>query len=326
MHGWFIMDTIAPSKARNMPFLSHPSIGFIGAGRLAQTLASAWHRRGYRIAAVASRSRESSKQLAAGIEQCEAVSDPQHVVDAAELVFLTVPDDTIGSIAATLRYRGTDAPPRALVHCSGASSVELLEPARAQGVLTGGFHPLYLFTGHADDVDRLAGCSVTIEAPAPLEATLRTLADALGCTPLKISAGARMLYHGAANYAASFALALLYENVTLWKHIGLDEDTALAALLPMLERTIQSVRDRGLSGAIAGPVSRGDLSVIRRQLDTLAALGGDHMVLYAMLTRRVAALARRRARPPAGLEAIDATLDAALGSAPNQLTPDGPTC
>ncbi|MCG1048845.1 DUF2520 domain-containing protein, partial [Mycetohabitans sp. B6] len=74
-------------------------------------------------------------------------------------------------------------------------------------------------------------------------------------------------------YAASFAVASLYENVTLWKHIGLDEDVALAALLPMLERNV---------------------SVIGSQLDTLAALGEDHMALYAMLTRRVAALARRR--------------------------------
>ncbi|KAG0163491.1 hypothetical protein DFQ30_011477, partial [Apophysomyces sp. BC1015] len=115
-----------------MPFSHRPTIGFIGAGRLAQTLAAAWHRRGYRIAAVASRSSESSKQLAERVGQCPIVSDPQHVADAAELVFVTVPDDAIGSVAAQLRYPPEQQGSRALVHCSGASSVALLEPARAQ--------------------------------------------------------------------------------------------------------------------------------------------------------------------------------------------------
>ncbi|MEJ2769206.1 Rossmann-like and DUF2520 domain-containing protein [Mycetohabitans sp. B46] len=305
-----------------MPFPPHPTIGFIGAGRLAQTLAAAWHRSGYRIAAVASRSKESSRQLAERAGHCQIVSDLRHVIEAAELVFVTVPDDAIGAVATQLCYSPARASSCALVHCSGASSVELLEPARVQGVLTGGFHPLYLFTGHAADVDRLAGCSITIEAPAPLDTALRALASALDCVPLSIPSGARMLYHGAASYAASFVVASLYENVTLWKHIGLDEEVALAALLPMLERTLQSVRDKGLSGAIAGPVSRGDVSVIRRQLDTLAALGEDHMALYAMLTRRVAALARRRSPAPPGLDAIEATVAAALQHGTDAPAPD----
>ena len=299
-----------------MPFPSQPTIGFIGAGRLAQTLAVAWFRRGYRIASVASRSVESATRLAERVESCEIVSEMQHVADTADLVFVTVPDDAIGRVAASLRYTPERARQAALVHCSGASSVALLDPAREQGVLTGGFHPLYLFTGQTADVDRLAGCSVTIEAPPPLEDTLKTLAQTLGCTPLSIPPGARMLYHGAASYAASFALSSLYENVELWSRLGLDEDTALAALLPMLERTIQSAREKGLSGALAGPVSRGDVAVVQKQLETFGALGGDHAALYALLTRRAVALARRRANPPPGLDAIDAALDATLGAAP----------
>ncbi|MCG1047747.1 DUF2520 domain-containing protein, partial [Mycetohabitans sp. B6] len=54
------------------------------------------------------------------------------------------------------------------------------------------------------------------------------------------------------------------------------------------------------------------VSVIGSQLDTLAALGEDHMALYAMLTRRVAALARRRSPAPPGLDAIEATVATAL--------------
>jgi predicted short-subunit dehydrogenase-like oxidoreductase (DUF2520 family) len=53
------------------------------------------------------------------------------------------------------------------VHCSGASPVELLAPARDRGASIGGFHPLYPFSGDLTDVDRIAGCWVTIDADGP---------------------------------------------------------------------------------------------------------------------------------------------------------------
>jgi predicted short-subunit dehydrogenase-like oxidoreductase (DUF2520 family) len=297
-----------------MSFPSQPTLGFIGAGRLAKTLAAACFRRGYRIAAVASRSAESAQELA-GRVQGTVVPTAQQVADIADLVFLTVTDSAIAPVAASLRYARERAGQCALVHCSGASSVALLDPARAQGVLTGGFHPLFLFSGSDADVERLAGRSITIEAPPQLDTALRALARALGCEALSIPAGGRMLYHGSANYAASFVLSALYENVMLWKHLGLDEDAVLAAVLPMLESTLQAAREKGLSGALAGPVSRGDAAIVQRQLDALGELGGDHALLYALMTRRAIELARRRDNPPPALDQIDAAVQAAIAAA-----------
>jgi predicted short-subunit dehydrogenase-like oxidoreductase (DUF2520 family) len=282
-----------------------PTLGFIGAGRVARCLAAVWAQAGYTVSAVASRSRTSAEQFAAEVPGCTACDGPQQVVDAAELIFITVPDDAIAASAASLKFR----PGQAVVHCSGASEVSLLEPARKQGAAIGGFHPLYLFSGLAADRERIVGAYITLEAPEPLKTRLTALVHALRCTPLEIPAGARMLYHASANYAASFILCGLREAVEVWSSFGVNEEDTLAALWPMLEGTLKTARDRGLSSALAGPVSRGDAAVVERQLERLQQLGGEHARLYAQMTRRAVRLARARKPMPGALDAIDALLD-----------------
>ncbi len=306
-----------------------PRLGFIGAGRLARCLAQGFARAGHPVVAVASRTHASARELAARIDGCAALDTPQQVVDAADIVFLAVPDDAIGTTANTLRFDGAglhraqgSARLRALVHCSGASPVTLLEAARAQGAAIGGFHPLYLFGGGAADLERIAGCSITVEADGALQTTLDALVLALRCHPLSIPPGGRMLYHAAAHYAASFALCSLAECVALWRTLGFAGDDALRALLPMLAGTIETARDKGLPDALAGPVSRGDTGVVSKQLALLEDRGGDHAALYALMTRRAIDLARRRATPPASLEAIAQVVEQSLARALAHV-PDG---
>ena len=294
---------------------SLPRLSFVGAGRIARCLAPGFARAGYPVTAIASRSPESARQLASQIESCAAYDDPQRIVESADILFLTVPDDSIGSTANTLAFPAGAAPGKeawAVVHCSGASPVELLAPARDQGASIGGFHPLYLFSGDLTDVDRIAGCSVTIEADGALKDALMALAAALRCHPLSIPAGGRLLYHAAAHYAASFALCSLAENVNLWRKLGFDEHDALRALLPMMAGTLETARDRGLANALAGPVSRGDLGVVEKQLSLMEEMGGDHGALFGLMSRRAVALARQRATPPAAVDAIGAAVERSL--------------
>ncbi|GAB3630253.1 NADP oxidoreductase [Pandoraea terrae] len=283
-----------------------PSLGFVGAGRVARALAKAAVRAGWRVAAVASRTPDHAQRLAGTLPDCTAVA-PEAIFSHADLVFLTVPDDAIAPAAAVLR----PGPGQALVHCSGASEVALLAPAQMRGAAIGGFHPLYLFAGLDDDAERLAGCAITLEADGRLGDTLRALTAAIGCRALTIPAGQRMLYHAGANYAASFLLCMLDEAVQLWRHIGMDETEAREALWPLVNGTLDAARQKGLPGALAGPVSRGDAGVVAKHAAALAAAGGDHAALYAMLIERAIGLARQRPKADeAALQAISAAVAA----------------
>lgn len=266
-----------------------PSLGFVGAGRVARALAQAASRAGYVVTAVASRSPDSAHRLASQLSGCR-VATADTIFAHADVVFLTVPDDAIETSANDL-HPGAG---QALVHCSGASEVALLSAATRQGAQIGGFHPLFLFAGLDDDAARMVGSAMTIEAPAPLLQTLQALAVAIGCRPLTIPTGERMRYHAGANYAASFLLCLLDEATQLWRAIGMPNDEARDALWPLVMGTLSAARERGLPGALAGPVSRGDAGIVARHTQALAEMGGDHALLYGLLTQRATGLARQR--------------------------------
>ena len=281
------------------------SIAFIGAGRLGAALATALSRRGLDVAAIASRNAESAARVAAALAGCRAVDLAQAA--QADLVFLTVPDDAIGALAAQLVWRSGQR----VVHCSGATEVSVLDPARLSGALTGGFHPLQIFSDPERAVDLLAGSTVAIEGPPPLEHELRALADVLQMRALVLPPGARALYHGGASYAASFLLSMLQEAASIWAGFGTSETDALRAMLPMARGTLDAAAAKGLAAAMAGPASRGDLGVIARHLDALERLGPQHAAFYREMTRRQLTLARASGRLAesrlAALEALLAT-------------------
>lgn len=272
------------------------SIVFIGAGRLGNTLATA-------LSAAGLPARTAPGREAAAAEAA---------VRSAELVFLTVPDDAIAPLAARLPWRSGQR----VVHCSGATEVSVLDPAARAGALTGGFHPLQIFSDPVHAVQLLAGSSTAIEGPPALEAELRDIAQRLGMTPLRLPAGARALYHGGASFAASFLLSMLQEAVVVWRSFGVDEDDTLQALLPLARGTLDAAARRGLAGSLAGPVSRGDAGVVERHLQALQRLGPAHAAFYREITRRQIELARASGRLDAAqIDRLQAVLSAPPGTA-----------
>jgi predicted short-subunit dehydrogenase-like oxidoreductase (DUF2520 family) len=266
------------------------SIAIIGTGRLGATLALALHRQGVEIAMVANRSAASAQQLAAQLGSCRSVTANEAA--QADLVFLTVPDDALAPTAAQLPWRHGQA----VVHCSGATEVSVLQPAADAGAQICGFHPLQIFSDPARALELIAGSSVAIEGPPELEAQLQHLAGLLGMHPIRLPPGARVLYHGGASYAASFLLSMLKEAVAAWRSFGVDEALALQALLPLAQGTLAAAASKGLSAAVAGPVSRGDAGVIARHLAAFEALGPEHAALYREMTRRQLALVQATQR------------------------------
>jgi len=264
-------------------------LAFIGAGRLGQTLAQALADRGEPVVAVAGR--QLPLELAKRLPGCRAMA-PAEAVAAADLVFLTVPDDAIAPLAASLPWRVGQA----VVHCSGATELSALAAAAAAGAQVGGFHPLQIFSDPARAQLLLAGSAVAIEAAAPLQGELQRLALALDMKPLQLPYGSRAAYHGAASFAASFMLSMLDEAVQVWAAVGLPQDLALPALLPLARGTLDAAQSRGLAGALAGPISRGDAGVVAAHLRAFDALGGAHGDFYRELSRRQLSLARASGR------------------------------
>ena len=240
-------------------------IGFIGAGRVAQTLAAALHRAGHHVAAVSSRRPEGLSALRTRVPGAAAATDAQDVVDGCTLVFLTVSDDAIAAVCRSLTWR----PGMHAVHCSGATPLDALAHAAGGGAATGGFHPLQMFANPDVALAGLPGCAVGIEADPAFRERLASLARDIGCVPFAIPPGQRALYHASANYVGPFLIALLQEATTVWRGFGVDEAQALRALLPLLRGTLAAVVDGGLARGMGGCVARGDVGTVRAHLAAL---------------------------------------------------------
>jgi len=258
-------------------------IGFVGAGRVGRGLSLALARRGYHIVGVASRAR----------------GDAQAVIDSSDIVFLTVPDDAISAVCASARW----SEGKAAVHCSGAAELSVLRPAADAGAQVGGFHPLQMFADPEVAARGLKGCAIAVEAGEPLAATLLAMVAALGARPLRVPAGARAAYHAAAHYAGPFVAALLAEAVAIWGTLGIPEDDALKALLPLVRGSLDAIEHSGLARAMAGSVARGDVQTLERHVASLGALDPKLRDFYCRLALKTLPLALKSGKLDASLAA-----------------------
>lgn len=265
-------------------------LGFIGSGRVASVLAQAWAAEGYRVTAVSSRGRRSSRMLAGLITGCQAQRTSQAVVEQADLVFLTVPDDAIAPLAASLRWR----PGVAVVHCSGSLASDALQSPAIAGALVGTFHPLQTFANRETVEPCLRGTAIAIDGDARLTPVLEELARAVGGRPFRLPPQSKALYHASATLVCASVAALLQQAAALWGTFGYSLDEALVALQPLLQGTVRAMEGARPAHVVTGPIARGDVGTIRRHMEALEQLAPDVLPLYGELGLRTIPLAREQ--------------------------------
>jgi predicted short-subunit dehydrogenase-like oxidoreductase (DUF2520 family) len=202
---------------------------------------------------------------------------------AAELCVLAVPDVAIASAAALVEDDLSAG--CALVHLSGALGLSAFASGLARRPL-GTFHPLVAVS---DPEDGLAGHAVAVAATdRALIPVLERLARTLGLAPISVPESGRPAYHAGAVMSAGLLVALAEAAVSALEHAGLDRDTALESLLPLMSSALRGVQARGLEKGLTGPVVRGDVGVVQAHLEALPPeLGG----IYRLLSRRALRLA-----------------------------------
>lgn len=208
--------------------------------------------------------------------------DAQRVVDASDIVFLTVPDDAIAAVCKSIRWRKGQA----ALHCAGATELSVLDSAADAGAAIGGFHPLVMFADPELASRSIAGAAIGIEAAEPLASMLRGMVRALGARALVIPPGGRAAYHGAAHFAAGFAGALVAEGVDIWRRIGIPPEDATQALLGLLRGATDAMAHSGIARAMAGSIARGDIENVKRHLAALERLEPRSRELYCLLALR----------------------------------------
>jgi predicted short-subunit dehydrogenase-like oxidoreductase (DUF2520 family) len=262
-------------------------IGFIGAGTTGTALAVRLAQHGYPVTAVSSRSLTSAEKLAARISGCKVYNGAQEVANIAQLVFITTPDDTISRVAADVQWHNGQN----VVHCSGAHSVDILEPAKLLGANTGCFHPLQTFASVDQAIDNIPGSTFAIEAEEPLASVLKEMATALEGDWVILKAGDKVLYHTAAVFACNYLVTLVKLATDLWQTFEVPPAQATKALMPLLRGTLSNIENVGLPNGLTGPIARGDLGTISRHLESLSKQAPSLLGIYKELGRQTVPIA-----------------------------------
>jgi predicted short-subunit dehydrogenase-like oxidoreductase (DUF2520 family) len=259
-------------------------VGFIGAGTVGTALAVLLTSKGYNFVGA---SRLNHKSQPGPVSNLHILDSNQAVADASDLVFITTPDAAIAKVASEVRWRKGQS----VIHCSGADSTDVLEPARKAGALVGCFHPLQTFAGVKEAIENIPGSTFALEAEEPLLATLKNMAVDLGGEWIILKAADKAAYHAAAMIACNGLVTLVKLAADLWQTFSVPTDQAVKALLPLLRGTIHNIETIGLPDCLTGPIARGDAGTIKKHLDTLQVKDPQLLPFYKELALQMVPIA-----------------------------------
>ena len=256
-------------------------VGVVGAGHVGAVLGSALRAAGHAVVGASGISAESLERIATLLPGVPAL-DVREVVERSELVLLTVPDDALADLVSGLARLGAWQPGQIVVHTAGAFGTDVLEPARAAGVIPLAIHPAMTFTGTSLDLGRLVGCTFAVTGPRPVLPIGQALVVEIGGEPVVVAEEARPLYHAALAHGANHLVVLVAQAAQALAAAGVERpDRVLGPLLgAALDSAVGGAASApsgtavGSSGvaSLTGPVVRGDVGTVAAHLAQLGAL------------------------------------------------------
>ena len=254
-------------------------IGFIGAGNVGGSLAVAMSNAGYPITAVGSRTFASAQTFAGRISDCKAYENIQEVADRADFVFISTSDDAIKTVCNQVSWHEGQG----VAHCSGAASVDLLQPAVDQGAVAGAFHPLQAFNSVENGVKAIPGVTFGIEGNDAIQSYLRGIASDIKGIPISLRPQDKVLYHVSGVLMGNLLAVLASVAASMWEKFDHTRDEGVRALSPMMPAVSSNLDSVGVPQAVAGPYVRGDIGTVRKHLEAVSSSAPEYLALYIEL-------------------------------------------
>ncbi|MFO8009143.1 MAG: NAD(P)-binding domain-containing protein, partial [Candidatus Brocadiia bacterium] len=153
----------------------------VGPGKVGTALARLLRRGGYEFVGAAGRSLESAEAACAFAGGGRATTQAEEITRTADLVLLTVPDDSIEPVCQKLAGSGAFGAGTIVAHCSGALPSSILRAAADAGAHVGSLHPMQSFASAEQALRTLPGSACCVEGDPEAVRVLTDAARALDC-------------------------------------------------------------------------------------------------------------------------------------------------
>lgn len=261
-----------------------PTLNIIGAGRLGKTLAHLWQQSGtVRIQAVCNRNLASSQRAVAFIQGGQAHEDYVQLPQA-DIWLLACGDDQLSDCCQQLCEQHIFSGQEIVFHCSGAlTAQEVLAPAQAPGLHIASIHPIKSFADPQQSVRSFSGTPCGMEGDEEALRQLIPLFESIGAQLFTIKAETKTLYHAASVIACNYLVALQELSIQTYEQAGVGREQAMRILQPIVQDTAENIFTLGTQAALTGPIARGDVRTVTKQLSTLQDWQTDYAEIYRLL-------------------------------------------
>ena len=285
------------------------TLNIIGSGRVGRTCGRLWARaRVFEIQDVLTRSLESAGEGVRFIGAGRAVGRLDEM-RPADVWMIATRDDAIVPSCVMLAASGKIVPDDIVFHVSGATPSGDLSPVQERGAIVASIHPIKTFTDAEAAARTFAGTYCAAEGSAQALEVLKPAFEKIGATVFDIAPGLKPVYHSGGVLACNYLVALIEAALRAHEKAGIPRKDSLRALEPMVRETVDAIfAQGGPEQALTGPIARGDLAAVTRQLDMVRKWDPEIGELYRGLGLIAVALAesgrRIDARRAAALRAV----------------------
>uniref|UniRef100_UPI00082AF4F2 Rossmann-like and DUF2520 domain-containing protein n=1 Tax=Nocardia uniformis TaxID=53432 RepID=UPI00082AF4F2 len=280
------------------------TVGIVSAGRVGSALGAALERAGHVVFGVSAISDASVHRARTRLPDSR-ILPAEEVAASSELLIIAVPDSELAGLVSGLAAAKAVRPGTIVVHTSGANGVAILDPLTQLGALPLAIHPAMTFTGHDEDITRLANACFGVTAADEIgDAIAQSLVIEMGGEPVRVAEANRPLYHAALAHGSNHLVTLIVDAVQalraalagpglLGQQVVDDQPNGVAErmLAPLASAALDNALRRGQS-ALTGPVARGDVDAVAAHLNALASVDSDLTAGYRALSLRSAQRAR----------------------------------
>lgn len=248
------------------PDMKNSRITIIGMGQVGQALLKVFEDHGLNVLTAYNRSPLSEELVNLYPKTDFYVGLPSSGVDLGDWIFITVSDDAIPEVVNTLSQQLKSMADKKVIHCSGTHTSLILDPLVQIGAKAASFHPMRSITKNSSS---FTDTWFDIEGNEEALAYLEKLADQMGARTIRVDPGSKPFLHAAAVVASNYlvVLAKLVSDIAAKGNIS--EEIALKALTPLMENTIQNLKELGVTNSLTGPVERNDINTIQEHIKIL---------------------------------------------------------
>jgi predicted short-subunit dehydrogenase-like oxidoreductase (DUF2520 family) len=255
-----------------------PKLVFLGSGNLATQLSLAFHKKGYHIVQVYSRTNESAAVLA-GKLGCSFTSDVSLLSKEGDIYICALKD-----LAITEVLSKTNLQDKLILHTAGSIPMDILSAfSSSYGVL----YPLQTLSKERQ-VD-FSAVPVFIEGNSEENLlVIKTLAENISGTVYRFTSSQRMHIHLAAVFVCNFVNHLYVLGKEITDKIGVP----FSVLLPLIDETAAKIHELSPEKAQTGPAVRYDGNVIDKHLELLEE-DEEKQRLYRLISQHIYQLSNK---------------------------------